>query len=475
MKLGEELKKYREAGTARFHMPGHKGISSCLEEVFVLGNDVTEVDGLDNLHKPTGVIKDLLEDISGVYGSYKTLISTNGSTSSLQSAILGVTKPGDSILVDRNCHKSVYNAMILGDLNPVYLMPKCDEESGLSWIEDLAGLEESIRADEKIKAVVLTYPTYFGICCDMEKIAETVHRYDRILIVDEAHGSHLRFCDSLPCSALDAGADIVVQSTHKTLPSLTQSSLLHIRDEKHVEGVSDMISMLLTSSPSYLMMASIEASVDLMDREGSSRLKANMDCVDKMADRYENAGRIFRKRDYFIKRGVHDFDDTRLLFKTSEIGVDGGRAESILRKEYNVQVEMADTNYVNAFMTACDGAYDIERLFAAVNDMVLKYGMTADDEKTGSEDEASMPCTMECPEMAMNMRKAFYSEKTSVDIIDAVGEICGCHITPYPPGIPLLCPGEKITGQLVERIIKISKSGIEVMGLEEGKIKIIKI
>ena len=475
MKLGEELKKYREAETARFHMPGHKGISSCLEDVFVLGNDVTEVDGLDNLHKPTGVIRDLLDDLSRVYGSYKTLISTNGSTTSLQSAILGVTKPGDSILVDRNCHKSVYNAMILGDLNPVYHMPKYDVESGLSWIEDLDSLEEALRADKRIKAVVLTYPTYFGICCKMEEIAEIVHRYDRILIVDEAHGSHLRFCACLPCSSLDAGADIVVQSTHKTMPSLTQSSLLHIRNEKHVEGVSHMISMLLTSSPSYLMMASIEASVDLMDREGSSRLKANMDCVEEMAVRYANAGRIFRNRDYFIKRGVHDFDDTRLLFKTSDIGINGKRAESILRKEYNVQVEMADENYVNAFMTACDGCFDIERLFAAVNDVVLKYGITSDDEKNGNKNGASMSYTMECPEAAMNMREAFYSDKTCVDMIDSAGEICGCHIVPYPPGIPLLCPGEKITGQMVERMIEILRSGIEVMGLENGKIKIVKI
>lgn len=475
MKLGEELKKYRESGTARFHMPGHKGASSCLEEVFVLKNDVTEVEGLDNLHNPAGVIKDLLDNIAVVYGSYKSFISTNGSTTSLQSAILGVTKPGDSILVDRNCHKSVYNAMILGDLNPVYLMPGYDGESGLSWIKDFDILEDTLKTDEKIKAVVLTYPTYFGICCNMEKIAEIVHKYNRILIVDEAHGSHLRFCHDLPKSSLDAGADIVIQSTHKTLPSLTQSSLLHVRDKKHVEGIESMVSMLLTSSPSYLMMASIEASVDMMEKNGDDRLKRNMAHVEKMSGRYENAGRIFRNKDYFMKRGVHDFDNTRLLFKTSEIGIKGGKAEYILRNEYNIQVEMTDLNHINAFMTVCDETPDIERLFKAVDDMVLKYGRTAGDEKNENETGIVKSLTMKCPEMVMNMRHAFYSEKISVEISEGEGEICGCHIIPYPPGIPLLCPGERINRQLVEEILEISESSIEVMGLDEGKIKIIKI
>lgn len=475
MKLGEELKKYSDAGTARFHMPGHKGISSCLEEVLLLENDVTEVEGLDNLHHPTGVIKDLLENISKVYDSYRTFISTNGSTSSLQSAILGVTKPGEGILVDRNCHKSVYNAMILGDLDPVYLMPEYDDKSGQSWIKDMDSLEDAIRSNGNIKAVVLAHPTYFGICCNMKKIVELVHRYKKILIVDEAHGSHLKFCRELPESALDLGADIVIQSTHKTLPSLTQSSLLHVKNEKYVERIGEMLSMMMTSSPSYLMMASIEASVDMMVEEGSERLKRNMVHVKKMVRKYSNAGRIFKGRDYFISRGVYDFDDTRLLFKTSDISIKGREAESILRKEYNLQVEMADINYINAFMTVCDELEDIEMLFKAVDEMVLKYGSISSGERDIEEIERRPSCPMECPEIIMNIRKAFYSQKFSVDINEAVGKICGSHIIPYPPGIPLLCPGEMISREMVKKILEMNDSNIEVIGMDEGKIKIIDI
>jgi|LGOV01.1.fsa_nt_gb lysine decarboxylase len=475
MKLGEELKKYRESKTGRFHMPGHKGRSSCLEDVFVLGNDVTEVEGLDNLHNPTGVIKDLLEEISTVYGSRKSFISTNGSTTSLQSAILGVTVPGDSILVSRNCHKSVFNAIILGDLNPVYLTPEYEVESGLSWINDLNSLEEAIKSDDKITAVVLTYPTYFGICCHMERIAEIVHKYNRTLIVDEAHGSHLRFCHDLPKSALDAGADIVIQSTHKTLPSLTQSSLLHVKNEKHVDRIESIMSMLLTSSPSYLIMASIEASIDMMEKEGNDRLKKNMAYVEKMAVKYPNAGKIFKSKDYFMERGVNDFDNTRLLFRTSDIAIKGGVAESILRKEYNIQVEMADLNYVNAFMTACDEIEDIERLFKAVDDMAVKYGREVENVEALKEAETSEYLTAKCPESVINIRKAFYSDKLCVDIKEAEGKISGSYIIPYPPGIPLLCPGERITNKMVEKILEIRESNIEVIGLDKGKIKIINI
>lgn len=475
MKLGEELKKYRESKTGRFHMPGHKGISSCLEDVFVLGNDVTEVEGLDNLHNPTGIIKDLLEEISTVYGSSKSFISTNGSTTSLQSAILGVTVPGDSILVSRNCHKSVFNAIILGDLNPVYLSPEYEVESGLSWINDLNSLEEAIKSDDKITAVVLTYPTYFGICCHMERIAEIVHKYNRTLIVDEAHGSHLRFCHDLPKSALDAGADIVIQSTHKTLPSLTQSSLLHVKNEKHVDRIESIMSMLLTSSPSYLIMASIEASIDMMEKEGNDRLKKNMAYVEKMAVKYPNAGKIFKSKDYFMERGVNDFDNTRLLFRTSDIAIKGGVAESILRKEYNIQVEMADLNYVNAFMTACDEIEDIERLFKAVDDMAVKYGREVENVEALKEAETSEYLTAKCPESVINIRKAFYSDKLCVDIKEAEGKISGSYIIPYPPGIPLLCPGERITNKMVEKILEIRESNIEVIGLDKGKIKIINI
>jgi lysine decarboxylase len=242
-----------------------------------------------------------------------------------------------------------------------------------------------------------------------------------------------------------------------------------------VDRIESMMSMLLTSSPSYLMMASIEASIDMMDREGNDRLKKNMAYVEKMALKYPNAGKIFKNKDYFMARGVNDFDNTRLLFKSSDLSIKGGDAESILRKEYNIQVEMADSNYINAFMTVCDEIEDIERLFKAVEDMALKYGRKVENAKDLKESESSEYLIKKCPESVINIRKAFYSEKLTVDIKEAKGKISGNYIIPYPPGIPLLCPGEKITDQMVGKILEIWESNIEVIGLNEGKIEIINI
>jgi lysine decarboxylase len=222
-------------------------------------------------------------------------------------------------------------------------------------------------------------------------------------------------------------------------------------------------------------MASIEASIDMMEKEGNDRLKKNMAYVEKMAVKYPNAGKIFKSKDYFMERGVNDFDNTKLLFRTSDIAIKGGVAESVLRKEYNIQVEMADLNYVNAFMTACDEIEDIERLFKAVDDMAVKYGREVENVEALKKAETSEYLTAKCPESVINIRKAFYSDKLCVDIKEAEGKISGSYIIPYPPGIPLLCPGERITNKMVEKILEIRESNIEVIGLDKGKIKIINI
>jgi lysine decarboxylase len=472
MSIEKALEEYTSSKVLRFHMPGHKGRDLYEKEASFLNwkNDVTEVEGLDNLHNPRGVIKDAMDKISEIYGVDKTFISTNGSTSALHSAILSVTKPKDKILISRDCHKAVYNAVLLGEIQPIYIPSEIDKETRLSCIRNLVEFEKLIKENLDIKAVVLPYPTYFGLCSDIKAIAKIVHKYNKILIVDEAHGSHLKFCDNLPIAAEESGGDIIIQSTHKTLPALTQGSLLHINVKSGIDiyKLESVFSMLVTTSPSYLIMNSVEKAVSYMTNSGKERLQDNIDFVRKISFKYKYAKEAYKGSAYFKENGFFDFDDSKLLFRTDLFGINGNLAKNILRDEYNIEMEMATPEYINGFITSNDNKEDIELLFKAVNDLIKKYKI---DERNQYILDYEYNFT---PEVAMNIRDAFYSEKEEVSIEDSKGKVSGDYIIPYPPGIPLVCMGEIFTEKIIETIKKYIGSGIEVIGVKNNRVKIIK-
>jgi lysine decarboxylase len=271
------IKQYRSEVDTNFHMPGHKGKAEILGELEKNLNffDITETLGTDNLHYPTGFLKDAMNYISKVYGSKKSYMVVNGTSCGIISAIMACTNPGDKILVQRDCHKSVYNACILGDLKLFYLYPDFNKKYGLNFSISLDKLDQMLTDNPDIKMVVLTYPTFYGICFDVKKAADIVHKHCKILLIDEAHGSHLQFCkELLPPPAENSGADIVTQSTHKTLPCLTQGSLLHIcSDRVNINNLETMLRMLQTTSPSYILMASIENAVHWMEENGEEIFK----------------------------------------------------------------------------------------------------------------------------------------------------------------------------------------------------------
>lgn len=469
MDLEDQLKKYNENKPYRFHMPGHKGknLFSSKEEILMYGNDITEIEGMDNLHNPRGVIKDMLDGIASTYGVRRTFISTNGSTTSLQAAILGLTKPKDQIIVARDCHKAVYNAMILGDLNPIYLPIPLNKAVALLHLDDLTNFEAIIK-DSDAKVVVITYPSYFGICCNIEEIVKIVHKYNKIIIVDEAHGSHLKFSSLLPISAEEAGADIIIQSAHKTLPALTQTSMLHINSNLDTSRIESYLSILMTSSPSYLMMASLEKSVRFMADNAKTRLEENLHTIQKLVKEYIRAGKHFKDREYFLSNNIHDFDSSKLLFRLAEAGIIATYGKKVLRRRYNIEMEMADSEYINGFMTVSDDVEDLRFLFQSVDDIIRTEGRHIMVEASNY---TSLDTT---PQIIMNIRSAFYAEKYVLPLIDATHHISGDYIIPYPPGIPLICPGEKITEESIDLINELHKAGIEILGLENGNIKVIK-
>ncbi|MBV1758385.1 MAG: aminotransferase class V-fold PLP-dependent enzyme [Dethiosulfatibacter sp.] len=469
MDMEDQLKKYNYSNPYRFHMPGHKGknIFSPNDEIILYGNDITEIEGMDNLHNPKGVIKDMLDQIANTYGVRRTFLSTNGSTTSLHAAILGLTNPKDQIIIARDCHKAVYNALILGDLNPVYLPITFNKNIGLVNLDNLMDFETTLK-DTDAKVVVITYPSYFGICCDIKEIVRIVHKYKKIIIVDEAHGSHLKFSGLLPLSAEDAGADVIIQSAHKTLPALTQTSMLHINTNLDTSRIESYLSILMTTSPSYLMMVSLEKSVKFMVDNAKFRLEENLNAIDKLSKEYINAGKIFKDRNYFLANNGFDFDSSKLLFRLAEVGIIATDGKKLLRKRYSIEMEMANTEYINGFMTVSDEVDELRFLFQSVDDIIRSEG------SDNIIDPSAYARMVVEPEIGINIRSAFYAKKTVLSLNSSTGEISGNFIIPYPPGIPLICPGERISNELIDLINVLDKMGIEILGLENGNIKVIK-
>jgi lysine decarboxylase len=459
------IQKYRSEVDTNFHMPGHKGKSDILEEI---GNnlayyDITETIGTDNLHYPTGFLKDAMQNISKTYGTKKSYMVVNGTSCGIISSIMACTNPGDKILVQRDCHKSVYNACILGDLKLYYLYPEFNKEHGLNFSISLEKLEEKLINFPEIKMVVLTYPTFYGICFDIKKAAEIVHKYDKILMIDEAHGSHLHFCqDLLPPSAESSGADIVTQSTHKTLPCLTQGSLLHIcSDRVDVNNIETMLRMLQTTSPSYILMSSIENAVHWMDKH-RVRLERNIEVFKRKTKELRDMGINVLEDDFLINEGCYDFDATRAVVSMSELGVTGTELQEMLRFEYNIQMEMADLMYTVGYITATDEPEDIEKLFDAIKEIYF--------EEIKSKEKREIVQIEPLPnlEHAMKMRKAFYAGNVLIDMDDSIGKTAAEFIIPYPPGIPLVCPGEVIVEKTIDYIKTMLENGIAVNGIDKN-------
>ncbi|QSX04931.1 aminotransferase class I/II-fold pyridoxal phosphate-dependent enzyme [Sedimentibacter sp. zth1] len=466
----EGIKKYREEVDTSFHMPGHKNKPNILDEI---GNnlykyDITETIGTDNLHFPTGMIKNTLDFISDSYKTKQSYIVVNGTSCGVISSIMACTNPGDFILVQRDCHKSVYNAVILGGLKVEYLYPEFNKEHGLNFSVSLEKLEQMLINYPKIKLVVLTYPTFYGICFDIKKAAEIVHKYGKILMIDEAHGSHLNFSEMLPQSAESSGADIVTQSTHKTLPSLTQSSVLHVcSDRIDTSKLSRMLRMLQTTSPSYILMASVQNAIEYMNKNGEEKLQKNIEMFRIKTNELRELGVNVLTDDFLISEGCYEFDETRAVVSLNDVGITGKELEIILREKYKIQMEMSDLMYIVGYITAADDPSDIAKLFDAIKEIYI------DAKKMGN--KSSKVYIEEFPRLTqeMSMKNAFYSKNEIVTTEKSIGRISSDFIIPYPPGIPLICPGEIIKEETIEYATSLLANGINVNGIENNLLRVV--
>lgn len=469
----DALLKYNNENVLRLHMPGHKGktqefnlLETIKENLYSM--DLTEVEDTDNLHNCTGIIKESQNIASNIYKCDKSFYLVNGSTAGIYSMILSCVNKGDKIIVQRNCHKSVFMAAFLGELDIEYISPTVSKDFLFGASLNLDEVRKVVKENLDAKAVIITSPSYYGTCVDIKAISKIVKEYNMLLLVDSAHGAHFVFSDFLPNTAIQNGADMEVISVHKTLPSLTQTGILNISSECSnkidISKLKFLLGVYQSSSPSYILMSSIEASISIMEGQGKELLENLIDEIELFKAKFKSSN-FYNIVDESIigKDYIFDIDKTRIVI-SSRIG--GKILSNILRHKYKIQVEMADLKNIVIIGSVFDTADDYIRLYNVLSEIEKDYNNI----KEICFNDILKYTYKKC----IKISEAYSKSKESVLIKNSEDKICGELITPYPPGIPLIVPGELITKDKIEYIIEYKRLGIEIDGIDDDFIKVIK-
>ena len=396
-------------------------------------------------------------------GTKKCFFSVNGSTAALLAAVSASVNKGGKILVARNCHKAVYHAVYLRELQPVYIYPHEDQRLGINGGISPERVERYLEENTDVQAFLLTSPTYDGVVSDIKTIAEVVHRHKIPLIVDEAHGAHLHYSKYFPVSAADLGADIVIQSFHKTLPSMTQTAVLHIcSDMADVEKIKRFMGIYQTSSPSYILMASMDACMDKLRKDGQQMFREFTFNLEKARQRLSKCEKIKLIEGSMIESsGIYDFDRSKLLFSTVGTSVNGHLLHQILRDRYHIEMEMAAEKYVLGIAAVGDTEEGFERLCTAIEEI------DAEIQQTDESEESQYHTSHARMTQLMTISQAVDAQQRRYSLKESVGKVSAEFAYLYPPGIPIIVPGEQITGQFVRNVRRYMEQGLEVQGLSD--------
>ena len=467
--LVDALKNFDKISPAYFCIPSHhrgKGASSSFTEVFgktVLKYDLTETPLTDDLHEADGAIKEAESLASELFGSDRTFFLVNGTTCANEAMIISSVCEGEKILVARNCHKSVLMGLIISGASPVYIEPEISGVFSAFGSISPEKVELAFKNHPDIKAFILTSPTYYGIGSDLQKIADICHSHGALLLVDEAHGSHFAFSDKLPKTALSCGADMVSQSTHKTLNSMTQSSMLHVKGSLvDISKVDAALKIVQSTSPSYILMASLDAARQNAALNGRTAVCRMLDITSYIRSALSSIDGVSCPENV-AGNEVFSFDKTRIIFSVK--GISGFSLSEILLEKYNICCEMADNYNVVSIIGSSDSYEDADRLINAVKE-------TAATVNSGKIKEFSLP---PMPPIAMTPRKAFFAKSTRTNFKDSVGKVSAEMIAPYPPGIPVIYPGEVITEEIYEFISEAIKDERHIHGFSDKSMETIKI
>jgi len=460
----------------QFHIPGHKrgaGMNPEFRDFIgenALSIDLINIAPLDDLHNPQGIIKEAQELAAEAFGADHTFFSVQGTSGAIMAMVMSVVEPGDKIIVPRNVHKSVITALILAGATPVFIHPVMDETLGIAHGITTASVQRALEQHPDAKAVLVINPTYFGVAANLREIVMVAHSYGVPVLVDEAHGAHIHFHEELPMSAMEAGADMAATSLHKLGGSLTQSSILNVREGRvNPQRVQTIMSMLTTTSTSYILLASLDAARKQLALHGREMNEKALRLARRAREALNQIPGIYCFGDERIgEEAIYDYDPTKLTIHVRELGITGYEAEKWLREVHNIEVELSDLYNVLCFITAGDSEETVNALVAAIRDLSQTFYAKG----TAREVRVVLP---KIPVLALSPRDAFYAETETVPLDEAVGRIMAEFIMVYPPGIPIVMPGEILTEENLAYIRENLAVGLPVKGPEDPTIQTVKV
>ncbi|MGI5928079.1 aminotransferase class I/II-fold pyridoxal phosphate-dependent enzyme [Pseudoflavonifractor sp.] len=463
----EALERFRSMRVVPFDVPGHKRGRGNPELARLLGEtcvsmDVNSMKPLDNLCHPVSVIRDAEYLAADAFGAAHAFLMVGGTTSAVQSMVLSAVKGGEKIILPRNVHRSVMGAMVLCGAVPVYVNPECDDRLGIPLGMKVSEVERAIRENPDAKAVLVNNPTYYGICSDLKAIVELAHAHGMLCLADEAHGTHFYFHEDLPMSAMEAGADLAAVSMHKSGGSLTQSSLLLAGPNMSPGHVRQIINLTQTTSASYLLLSSLDIARRNLALRGREEFGRVMRMADYAREEINAIGGYYAfSKELINGDSVYDFDITKLSVNTLNIGLAGIEVYDLLRDEYDIQIEFGDLGNILAYLSIGDRPREIERLVSALSEVRRRFGKSS---------AGLMKQEYIDPEVVVSPQRAFYAPKERLPLEDTVGRVCSEFVMCYPPGIPILTPGERITQDIIAYILYAKEKGCSMTGPEDPDI-----
>ena len=485
--LLDAITDFIETKPAYFRIPGHRlnqGICTRWTDKVgtdIFAYDVTETPFTDDLHSPEGAISEAQELLRALYEADRSFFLVNGSTCGNEAMIISAAFEGEKIMIARNAHKSAMMGLVISGAEPVYVMPEVLDDWGIQGGITAEDVRACFAKSPDCKALFMVSPSYYGVCSDLEEIAKVCHEYGALLLVDEAHGGHVYFHDALPMGALQAGADLCVQSMHKVTGALTQSSVLHIKshgvNDEALSRVAQNLHLVQSTSPNYLLMTSLDCARYELAARGTEMMEKALKLAKSTRERI-NKIPGFRCMDSeklskeAVNAGIKAIDGTRLVISAKELGITGFALDELLFQKYAVNVELADYENVLAIVTYANEQEDMDRLVASCEAVSRESSL----QQTIKISDGKMPPFPALPEQVMTPRRAYFSKSKTIRWKEAVGKISGQMIAPYPPGIPVIYPGERITREVWEYIERFRTDGRHLHGADnDGKLEEIKI
>lgn len=471
------LRKHAEKEPIQFHIPGHKkgsGMDPEFREFIgenALSIDLINIAPLDDLHLPKGIIKQAQELAAQAFGADHTFFSVQGTSGAIMAMIMSVCEPGDKILVPRNVHKSIMSAIVFSGAIPIFIHPEVDSNFGISHGITPDSIEKALELYPDTKAVLVINPTYYGISGDLRKIVNITHLRNIPVLVDEAHGAHIHFHKELPLSAMEAGADMAATSVHKLGGSLTQSSILNLCGNLvSPKRVQSVLSMLTTTSTSYLLLASLDAARKSLATEGQALLEDTIRKAEKTRKKINQIDHLYcMGHEVLESSAAISIDPTKLLISVKELGITGYKVEKWLRERFNIEVELSDLYNILCIVTPGDSDEDLLALVYALTELSHEYKHKADQNINSS---VLLP---EIPPLALTPRDAFYAKTEVIPFDQSAGRIIAEFVMVYPPGIPIFIPGEVITEDNILYTRKNIEAGLPVQGAEDDELKTIRV